>query len=78
MSDDSPITISEGDLRDSADNPTEMFEQLRSVTMDEDDTLQAAENASDVDFIERGRLETIQFISGTFAAVKAGRDDSGD
>jgi hypothetical protein len=63
---------------DSAVDPAEMFEQMRSVTMDEGDVFRVPKNAPDVEFIERGRLETLQFIADTFAAVKAGRDDSAD
>ncbi len=99
MADDTPIAVSEGDLRriyaklnaqdalirilihtlvDSAEHPTEFFEQLRSVAMDEGDILQRLEGNPNVDFIEQGRLETLQFIAETFDVVKRGRDASED
>ena len=65
-------------LVDSAEHPAELFEQLRSVTMDEGDILQRPEGNPNVEFIERGRLETLQFIAETFEVVKRGRDASQD
>jgi hypothetical protein len=65
-------------LVDSADNPAEFFEQLRSVAMDEGDILQRVEGNPNVEFIEQGRLETLQFIADTFDVVKRGRDASQD
>jgi hypothetical protein len=63
-------------LVDSAEDPRSMFEQIRSVTMDEGDIFQVI--TPDREFAEQGRLETLQFIADTFAAVKAGRDASKD
>ncbi|MFY9762676.1 MAG: hypothetical protein WBE25_17030 [Xanthobacteraceae bacterium] len=63
---------------DSAESPPEMFEQIRSVTMDEGDVFEVAKNSPDREFAEQGRLETLRFIAETFDAVKAGRDSSTD
>jgi hypothetical protein len=65
-------------LVDSAENPAELFEQLRSIAMDEGDILQRPEDNPNVDFIEQGRLETLRFIAETFDVVKRGRDASQD
>jgi hypothetical protein len=65
-------------LVDSAENPAKLFEQLRSVAMDEGDILQRSEGNPNIDFIEQGRLETLGFIAETFDAVKRGRDASQD
>ncbi len=63
---------------DSAEDPADLFEQIRSVAMDEGEMLERVPSNPNVEFIEQGRVETIAFIAGTFAAVKAGRDDSRD
>jgi len=65
-------------LVDSAEHPAELFEQLRSVAMNEGDILQRPEGNPNVEFIEQGRLETLQFIAETFDVVKLGRDASRD
>jgi hypothetical protein len=65
-------------LVDSAENPSELFESLRSVTMEEGDSLVRTRGNPNVEFIEQGRIDTLTFIAETFAAVKEGRDDSVD
>lgn len=59
-----------------ADDPSAMFEQLRSIAMDEGDIFQVV--TPDREFAEQGRLDTLRFIAETFDAVKAGRDSSAD
>ena len=63
---------------ETSDDPDEMFERLRSLTMEEGDILQSPSTSSDANFVEKGRLETLQFVSDTFDAVKAGRSDLED
>jgi hypothetical protein len=63
---------------DSSEDPSEAFEMLRSVTMDEGEALATPRESPITEFIDQGRVETMAFIAETFSVVKEGRDGSAD
>ena len=61
-------------LVDSSEQPSELFEVLRSIAMAQGDILLLQEGHPNVEFIEKRRIETLECIAETFAAVKRRRD----
>jgi hypothetical protein len=57
-------------LADSSEEPSEALETLRSAAMEEGDIMTRRRNDPNPEFAEQGTLETLAFISQTFAHLK--------